>query len=108
MRSTSGDFNFGTIVNMNGETIDAERKAGHLRFHWNSRKCDLSTVVDRGWGQEVKIPASELRNNPTQANTIASSIVGNEVYMLGAYEEVTHNNETVTHNGQKVYERTTV
>ena len=56
-------------------------------------------MTDRGWGQKVTIKASDLKNYKS------SSIVTNDVYVLGAYEEVLISNESVTLNGEKVYAR---
>lgn len=102
VRSNSGSFTFDTVVNVLGEALSDEKKAQHLRFNWKSRKANATPqfgMTDRGWGQKVTIKASDLKNYKS------SSIVTNDVYVLGAYEEVLLSNESVTLNGEKVYAR---
>lgn len=102
VRSNSGSFTFDTVVNVLGETLSDEKKTQHLRFNWKSRKANATPqfgMTDRGWGQKVTIKASDLKNYKS------SSIVTNDVYVLGAYEEVLLSNESVTLNGEKVYAR---
>lgn len=102
VRSNSGSFTFDTVVNVLGEALSDEKKAQHLRFNWKSRKANATPqfgMTDRGWGQKVTIKASDLKNYKS------SSIVTNDVYVLGAYEEVLLSNESVTLNGEKIYAR---
>ena len=105
VRSDTEEMSFGTIVNVNGEVLSDALKQKHLAFNWKIRKNNTSTEIDKGWGQRITIDASDLRNVKGSGSTLASTLVGNEVYLKGAYEEVTDNGEVVTYNGEKVYDR---
>lgn len=105
VRSDTEDMTFGTIVNINGEVLSDALKQKHLAFNWKIRKNNTSTEIDKGWGQRITIDASDLRNVKGSGSTLASTLVSNEVYLKGAYEEVTDNGEVVTYNGEKVYDR---
>jgi len=105
VRSNTKDMTFDTIVNVNGVVLSDELKQKHLAFNWKIRKNDTSTEVDKGWGQRITIDASELRSVKGSGSTLSSTLVGNEVYIKGAYEEVTDNGEIVTDNGEVVYDR---
>ena len=105
VRSNTDEMSFGTIVNVNGEVLSDSLKQKHLAFNWKIRKNNTSTEIDKGWGQQITIDASELRNVTGMDSTLASTLVGNVVYLKGAYEEVTDGGEVVTYNGEKVYGR---
>jgi hypothetical protein len=105
VRSNTEDMTFDTIVNVNGEVLSDELKQKHLAFNWKIRKNNVSTETDKGWGQRITIDASDLRNVKGSGSTLASTLVDNEVYLLGAYEEVTDDNEVVTDDGQTVFDR---
>lgn len=105
VRSDTEEMSFGTIVNVNGEVLSDALKQKHLAFNWKIRKNNTSTEIDKGWGQRITIDASDLRNVKGSGSTLASTLVSNEVYLKGAYEEVTDNGEVVTYNGEKVYDR---
>lgn len=106
VRGNTTDMSFDTIVNVNGVVLSDETKQKHLAFNWKIRKNNVSTETDKGWGQRITIDASELRNVRGSGSTLASTLVGNEVYLLGAYEKVTQSNDVVTCNGEIVYDRT--
>ena len=105
VRSDTQNMTFDTIVNVNGVVLSDALKQKHLAFNWKIRKNDTSTEVDKGWGQRITIDASELRSVKGSGSTLSSTLVGNEVYIKGAYEEVTDNGEIVTDNGEVVYDR---
>lgn len=105
VRSDTEDMTFDTIVNVNGEVLSDALKRKHLAFNWKIRKNNTSTEIDKGWGQRITIDASDLRNVKGSGSTLASTLVSNDVYLKGAYEEVTDNGEVVTYNGEKVYDR---
>ena len=105
VRSNTEDMTFDTIVNVNGDVLSDSLKQKHLAFNWKIRKNNTSTEIDKGWGQQITIDASELRNVTGMDSTLASTLVGNVVYLKGAYEEVTDGGEVVTYNGEKVYGR---
>lgn len=105
VRSDTKDMTFDTIVNVNGDVLSDALKQKHLAFNWKIRKNNVSTETDKGWGQRITIDASDLRNVKGSGSTLASTIVGNEVYLMGAYEEVTDDNEVVTDDGQTVFDR---
>lgn len=105
VRSDTEEMSFGTIININGDVLSDALKRKHLAFNWKIRKNNTSTEIDKGWGQRITIDASDLRNVKGSGSTLASTLVGNEVYLKGAYEEVTDNGEVVTYNGEKVYDR---
>lgn len=104
---------FHTIVNSNSTEINEEKCKQHLIFNWKRRRATprasasqsqvQDTVVDAGFGYKVAIPSYLLVNTTTNSN--ASSLVYNEVYLRGAYEVVTSNNENITYNNQVVYAR---
>lgn len=105
VRSDTEEMTFGTIVNVNGDVLTDALKQKHLAFNWKIRKNNTSTEVDKGWGQRITIDASELRNVRGSGSTLASTLVSNEVYLKGAYEEVTDNNQPITDGGEVVYDR---
>jgi hypothetical protein len=105
VRGDTEDMTFDTIVNVNGEVLSDALKRKHLAFNWKIRKNNISTETDKGWGQRITIDASDLRNVKGSGSTLASTLVGNEVYLKGAYEEVTDEGEVVTDNGEVVYDR---
>lgn len=105
VRGDTEDMTFDTIVNVNGDVLTDALKQKHLAFNWKIRKNNISTETDKGWGQRITIDASDLRNVKGSGSTLASTLVGNEVYLKGAYEEVTDGGEVVTYNGEVVYDR---
>ena len=105
VRSDTEEMAFGTIVNVNGEVLSDALKRKHLAFNWKIRKSNTSTEIDKGWGQRITIDASDLRNVKGSGSTLASTLVSNDVYLKGAYEEVTYNGEVVTDGGEVVYDR---
>ena len=105
VRSNTEDMTFDTIVNVNGAILSDALKRKHLAFNWKIRKNNISTEIDKGWGQRITIDASDLRNVKGSGSTLASTLVSNDVYLKGAYEEVTYNGEVVTDGGEVVYDR---
>lgn len=105
VRSDSKSFDFTTIVNISGKTLDEDTINENLRFKWKLRKSDQSTVTEKGWGRKMNIDASELINVRGSNNSMASTVVGNEIYLLGAKEQVTQGGEAVTYGGAAVYNR---
>lgn len=105
VRSDTKEMTFDTIVNVNGEVLSDALKRKHLAFNWKIRKSNTSTEIDKGWGQRITIDASDLRNVKGSGSTLASTLVSNDVYLKGAYEEVTYNGEVVTDGGEVVYDR---
>lgn len=105
VRGDTEEMTFDTIVNVNGDVLTDALKQKHLAFNWKIRKNNTSTEIDKGWGQRITIDASDLRNVKGSGSTLASTLVNNEVYLKGAYEEVTDGGEVVTYNGEKVYDR---
>lgn len=105
VRADTEQMSFDVIVNVKGRQLTDEKIAEHLRFNWKYRQSTLSTENDAGWGRRITIDASNLRNVYGSGTSLASTIVFPYVYLMGAYEIVTHNNETVTHNNETVYAR---
>lgn len=105
VRSNTEEMTFDTIVNVNGDALTEALKQKHLAFNWKIRKNNTSTEIDKGWGQRITIDASDLRNVKGSGSTLASTLVSNDVYLKGAYEEVTDNGKVVTDNGETVYDR---
>lgn len=105
VRSDSESFDFTTIVNITGKTLDEDTINKNLRFKWKLRKSNQSTVTDKGWGRKINIEASELINVRGSNNSMASTVVGNEIYLLGAKEQVTQGGEAVTFSSAPVYNR---
>lgn len=112
-RNDNTPYFFHTIVNANSTVISEDVCKAHLIFNWKRRRATpravasqtqvVDTVVDAGCGYRIPINASLLVNTGTNSN--ASSLVYNEVYLRGAYEKVTINNEDITYNNESVYAR---
>lgn len=105
VRSSTKNMTFDTIVNVSGDVLSDELKQKHLAFNWKIRKNNVSTEIDKGWGQRITIDASDLRNVKGIGSSLASTLVSNEVYLKGAYEEVTDDGEVVTDGEDVVYDR---
>lgn len=98
--STNREMNFTNIVNYKGGVLSDEKRKENLRFHFYSRVSTSSVLTDRGWGDEITIDSSQLKQTTSYATPVHA-----EVYLTGAFENVTHNGENVTHNGQYVFHR---
>ena len=96
---------FGTVVNIRHSVVSDEMKKEHLHFNWKIRKNTASTETDMGWGQQMGIAASALRNTVGNTSSLASTLVFPYVYLLGAYEEVTEDGVVVTEDGETVFDR---
>lgn len=94
------DLTFETVVNIKGATLTEEQKSANLLINYLRRMSTSSSYTNMGWGQTV----TALSNNLKQT-TSYSTPVHSEVYMLGAYEEVTDGGEVVTDNGETVFAR---
>lgn len=105
VRTDTYKMKFSTVVNVRHNVLADAKKHAHLRFNWKYRKSNSSTEYDAGWGEEVEILASQLRNVYGSSATLASTIVYPYVYIVGAYDVITYEGETVTHDGETVYGR---
>ena len=105
VRADTYKMAFSTVVNVRHQILSDEKKHAHLRFNWKYRKSNSSTEYDAGWGENIEILASQLRNVYGSGATLASTVVYPYVYVLGAYDVITHDGATVTHDGETVYER---
>ena len=105
VRNSTTSMTFRPVVNVRKSVLADAAVDEHLRFNWKYRKSNLSSVTDAGWGKQVTLTASDVRNVNGNSNTPASTSVYPIVYILGAYQEVTHNGATVTHNGATVFNR---
>ena len=91
---------FENVINIKERTLTREEIDAHLLVNWKRRVSTSGTFTDMGWGSEISVESNELINT-----TSYSTPVHSEIYMRGAYEYVTHNNEIVTHNNEEVWER---
>lgn len=104
VNSTAGDKVFEMIVNMQGESLSDNVKRAHLLYNWFSRKSNITTLTNKGWGETLRMTAEELKS--TRVNGILpTSLVHANIYMRGAYEPVRQGDEVVTQGGVIVYER---
>lgn len=90
---------FKPIVNLRGETLTEEQMAKHLIFNFKKRHSLSQTETSMGWGLMVQASSEELKQ------TKGSTLVLADVYLKGAFEDVIHNGEEVTFNGEKVLTR---
>lgn len=112
-KNNNDPYIFHTIVNLNSTTLSEETCKKHLLFNWKKRRATpkaigsqttiTDVVVDVGYGYRIPISAKSLVATTVSNN--ASSLVFNEIYLIGAYEPVTFNGQQVTFNGQDVYGR---
>ena len=106
VRSNTNDMSFDTVINVMHAILSDEKKSAHLRFNWKTRKNNVSTEVDAGWGQTTTMDALDLRNTRGSSNSqLASTLVFPYVYLMGAYENCTHGGEEITQNGETVFDR---
>ena len=121
VRTSTGDMTFGTIINVRGKMLEAIRRNTHLRMNWKYRYSSNTVVHDAGWGdmtpqdeemkQSVTISNANLMHVKTTAGqTLASTHVYPEVYLLGAWKPATsttvaYDKPTTTKDGV-TYERT--
>ena len=100
-----GGGGFSNKENKQKEKLDDNKKNDHLRFNWKTRKNNVSTEVDKGWGLTKTLRADELMNVIGQSSSLASTLVFPYVYLRGAYEKVTYNGSEVTDDGAVVFDR---
>jgi hypothetical protein len=106
VRSSTNDMSFDTVINVMHAILSDEKKSAHLRFNWKTRKNNVSTEVDAGWGQTTTMDALDLRNTRGSSNSqLASTLVFPYVYLMGAYEKCTQGGEEITQNGETVFDR---
>ena len=98
-RSSIKKMTFATIINTKGKQLTDAKKDEHMKFNWKTRQSRSSTEIDRGWGLTCILDNSALQSSN------GSVLVYPDIYILGAYEPVTHNGVAVTHNGGQVYHR---
>lgn len=94
---------FDTIINRRGQELKDDLKRRHLALKWfkcNSNQGNISKVF-LGNGPTTFVFSDSLRN-PTTASGQSSTRIYPEVYLRGAYEQVTCNGEPVTCNGEPV------
>lgn len=94
VRSNSSTMQFETICNANGTIIDDSVKNEHLRFNWIIRKSNSSVQKEMGFGLTKIIKARELKNVIGNNNSLGSTLVYTDTYLLGAW--VPDNGETST------------
>lgn len=90
---------FKPIVNLRGETLTEEQMAKHLIFNFKKRHSLSQTETSMGWGLMVQASSEEMKQ------TKGSTLVSADVYLKGAFEDVTFNGGEVTFNGEKVLTR---
>ena len=105
VRSNTVSMAFETICNVRHSILSDAQKAEHLHFNWKIRKNTTSTETDMGWGQNMTMDASALRNTIGSTSSLASTLVFPYVYLLGAYEIVTEDGAAVTEDGVTVFDR---
>ena len=95
---------FSTIVNIRHEAVSEEQKRSHLLFQWFRRISDSATEFFCGWGTQIRLTRSEMRQSGSNAwkNVLVYPIV----YLRGAKRPVTYNGGVVTYNSETVYSRT--
>lgn len=98
--SNNRSLTFDTVVNLKGTTLTDAQKLANLLIKYLRRVSTSSTFTNMGWGQTVTVDSSTVKQT-----TSYSTPVHSEVYMLGAYEEVTDGGEVVTDNGETVFTR---
>lgn len=61
---TVGDSNreFLAVISMDAVDMSDALREEYIRLNWKSKPTNSNTVTDRGWGNAVQIPASELMN----------------------------------------------
>ena len=105
IRSTTKYLDFSTVVNLRKDILTDQKKAENLRFNWKYRKNNQSATYDLGWGERIRVDANTLRNVNGSSNSAGSAAVYPIVYVLGAFEQVTHNGVAVMHNDATVVHR---
>lgn len=103
VRSDTKQMTFETIVNVFGKQLPDAQKAANMLFNWKRRSQrqingSNPSVIDCGWGQQLKLGESEI-------NQYKTTLVYADAYLLGAYEVVTDDGVIVTDNGEAVYDR---
>ena len=103
VRSNTKQMTFDTIVNVFGKQLSDAQKAANMLFNWKRRSQrqvngSNPSVIDCGWGQQLKLVESEV-------NQYKTTLVYADAYLLGAYEAVTDEGEIVTDDGEAVYDR---
>lgn len=91
---------FGTIINVRGRTLTEYEKRRSLFVNYRRRDPVSGAYTDMGWGQTLEVGSGSLRG--VQGRSVP---VHAEVWLRGAYEEITHEGAAVTHNGNRVFER---
>lgn len=99
VNSNARDLTFETIINYKGGVVTDEQKIALFLLNYKRRISSSSEYVDMGWGLTV----TENSNNLRQTTTYSTPVM-TDVYMLGAYEEVTDDDEVVTDDGDVVYD----
>ena len=78
------DREFNAVVSADGVDMTAAQRDEYIRLNWKSKPTNSNTVTDRGWGDAVQIPSSQL---------MVAGAVNVEVYpevgILSPYELLT-------------------
>ena len=53
---------FEALVSMDAVDMSDALREEYIRLNWKSKPTNSNTVTDRGWGNSIEIPASELQN----------------------------------------------
>lgn len=102
VNSVSRKMTFGVIANTKDGVISEESKQEHFVISWKKQKStdNYEDAVDLGYGQTKTVNSDLLKQTQTYA-----TIVMAEIYMLGAYEQVTEDGSVVTENDEPVFDR---
>ena len=98
VRSDTESMEFYNIINVRHNEVSDALKQKHLRVNWKRRVKSGVSDVDMGWGQSITISSNTLKSS-------SSTRVFSEIYLRGAYERITHNGTTITHNNELVVYR---
>ena len=74
---------FTAVIQSRGIDISDAKRAEYCRLNWKLHPMSSSTVTDLGWGDEVIVPASQLRRSGTENVEVYP-----DLYLLGAMEKL--------------------
>lgn len=91
---------FGTIINTKDGELSKEQKETHLLINWKKQASTAGQPTYIGYGQEITVSSNELKQTTSYVTNVSA-----DIYMLGVFDVVEDSNETVTDNGETVYDR---
>lgn len=93
VRSSSGEKQFESVLQVNGKDVSADRVTKYARVFWFTHDTNAAhdDISEKGWGPSLTLTKAEMYRNSS-----VNVEVGADLYVLGKFKAVVSNEEEQT------------